>query len=118
MGSRRICVSRAGNSRSGASDPADRSFLYGDAVLLCQKLGAAAQLVSWHEAVQKPSGELCRSEGYDDEDEAVHRGYGDSRNGDRVPGDEKCSCGTDLSGGGVGMPSPVFLFPRQNIGAG
>jgi hypothetical protein len=53
------------NSRGGAADSADRAVLYGNLILLCQKLTEAARLVSGNQDVQKAPGFICETKSND-----------------------------------------------------
>ena len=105
-----IFLSGAWNGWRSAADPADSSLLYGNRFLFCKKLEKASRLVRRNEALQKASGQLCETACNDNGNKAADRRDSDSRNGDRLLLHETGACRTDLSGGGMGMPSAIF-FP-------
>lgn len=108
----RLALLGVGDHRSGSSNPADRSVLYGDGVLFCQKLPKASQLVSGNQPVQEAFRELCGEKRHDDQDKVHHCRNGDGHHGNRLYSDEPGADWAHLPGGGVGLPYLV-LFPGR-----
>ena len=104
--------------RSCPSDPAYGSLLYGNAVLLCKKLGTASYLVYRNRPLQKTSGQFCAEKSHDAWNQMQDHRHGDRSYGHRIYLHEKCACGKNLHSRCVGMPHSVFLPQGKNCGAG
>ena len=114
----RLSLSGTRNGRRSTADPADGSLLYGNRILFCKKLKKASRLVHRNEAIQEASGQFRETACHDDGHKAADRRNRDSRDGDRLLLYEKCSDWTDLSGGGMGMPSVIFFLAGKDNQAG
>ena len=92
--------------------------LYGNAVLLCKKLGTAPYLVYRNRPLQKTSGQFCAEKSHDAWNQMQDHRHGDRSYGHRIYLHEKCACGKNLHSRCVGMPHSVFLPQGKNCGAG
>ena len=109
-----IYLSGTGHFRSRSADSAYSAFLYGNCVLLCEKLEKASRLVYRNRAVSETSGQLCETESHDNGNEAAHCRNRDRCNGCGIYYDEQRSGGTDLHCDCVGMSSDLFFRKSQN----
>ncbi len=114
----RILMPGTWNGWRGTADPADCAVLYGNRILFCKKLKKASRLVRRNEALQEASGQFRETACHDDGHKAAGCGNRDSRDGDRLLLYEKCADWTDLSGGGMGMPSVIFFLAGKDDQAG